>query len=123
MVEIFMESLIKLCGHTKAISAQNANITITTLYNHVSYNKNLLLHTTSASQDKNVKPRSFAQSWLRAIIGRHINHRHVLEHGNGAETIEKIVRKGLADPDPGVRESARETFWTFNPLWPTRGEA
>lgn len=123
MVEWLLETLIKLAGHTKVISAQNANQTISTLCNHVSYSKNLLQHILNASGDKNVRPRGYAQGWLKVIIGRHINHKHVLEHGSGVETIEKILRKGLADPDPGVRDSARDSYWSFNPLWPSRGEA
>ena len=123
LVEFYMESLLKLAGHTKAISAQNANVTITTLYNHVSYTKSLLVHTQSASTDKNVRPRGFAQGWLKTLIGRHVNHKHVLEHANGADTIQKIIQKGLGDADPGVRDSARDTYWSYNALWPTRGEA
>jgi CLIP-associating protein 1/2 len=123
LVEWFMDNLIKLSGHTKAISAQNANQTISTLFNNVSYTKNLLLHISNASSDKNARPRNYAQGWLKAVIGRHINHKHILEHGNGVETLEKILRKGLTDPDPGVRDSARDAYWSFNPLWPNRGEA
>ena len=122
MVEWFMDSLIKLCGHTKAISAQNANQTIATLVNHVTYTKTLLQHVSGASTDKNVRPRGFAQGWLKTLIGRYVNHKQVLEHNNGVETIEKVLRKGLSDQDPGVRDSARDAYWSFNPLWPSRGE-
>ena len=63
---------------------------------------------------------------LRSYISARRARRHCglgrssIEHSGGLELIEKCIKKGLADPNPGVRESMRGTFWTFFGLWPDR---
>jgi len=47
--------------------------------------------------------------------------KHMLETGNGLETMEKIVKKALSDASPPVRETARTLFWVFEEVWPDRG--
>lgn len=122
MVEILMQSLIKLCGGTKKISVQNGNATVNAILAHVSYNVRLMQHIWTACQDKNVQPRSFATEWLRTIITIHGHHKHILEHASGLELIEKCIKKGLTDANPGVRTSMRPTYWAFFRLWPDRSD-
>ncbi|KAI4129163.1 MAG: hypothetical protein LQ347_003892 [Umbilicaria vellea] len=123
MVEILMQSLIKLCGGTKKISAQNGNATVNAILAHVSYNVRLVQHIWTACQDKNVQPRSFATEWLKTIITIHGHHKHTLEHAGGLELIEKCIKKGLKDANPGVRTSMRPTYWAFFLLWPDRSDS
>lgn len=122
MVEIFLQSLIKLCGGTKKISAQNGNATVNTILSHVTYNVRLMQHIWTACQDKNVQPRSFATEWLKTIITKHGHHKHILEHAGGLEIIEKCINKGLTDANPGVRTSMRPTYWAFWRVWPERAD-
>ncbi|KAJ5937955.1 hypothetical protein N7454_004297 [Penicillium verhagenii] len=120
MVEIIMQNLIKLCSALKKIAAQNGNATVDTVIGCVTFNIRILQHIHFASQDKNVGLRLFAAGWLRTLINRQAHHKSTLEHGGGLDLIEKSIKKGLADANPGVREASRGTFWTFFGVWPDR---
>ena len=122
MVEIILQPLLKLCGATKTIAAETANKTIDTIFAHVTYNLRILQHIWSASQDKNVRPRSYATVWLKTVIDKHGHHRHTLEHANGLDLIEKCIKHGLADANPEVRESTRNTYWSYWRFWPDRSD-
>ena len=122
MVEILLQSLIKLCGGTKKISAANGNITVDAILGNVSYNLRLLQHIWGACQDKNIQPRRYATGWLKTIIMKHSNHKSHLEHTGGVELMQKCVVRGLEDSDKDVRESMRSTYWKFAAIWPDRAE-
>lgn len=118
MVEIIMQNLIKLCGALKKISAQNGNTTVDAVIGSVTFNIRILQHVHWASQDKNLQLRLFAAGWLQTLIKRQAHHRSTVEHGGGLDLIEKSIKKGLGDANPGVREAVRGTFWTFYSVWP-----
>lgn len=120
MVEILMQNLIKLCAGMKKISAQNGNVTVDVVIEHVSYTPRIMQHLWFACQDKNVQPRLYATGWLKTLIKKQARHRSSVEHGGGLELLEKCIRKGLSDANPGVREGMRGTFWTFHQVWPDR---
>ncbi|KAI9816215.1 MAG: suppressor of tub2 mutation [Pycnora praestabilis] len=122
MVEILLQNLIKLCAGTKKISAQNGNATVGVILASVSYNVRLMQHVWAACQDKNVQPRTFATEWLKTILVKQGPHKSHFEHSGGVEYSERCINKGLADPNPGVREGIRGTYWTFAKLWPEKGE-
>ncbi|KAI9807449.1 MAG: suppressor of tub2 mutation [Piccolia ochrophora] len=121
-IEIILQSLIKLCAGTKKLSSQEANVTVDTLFAHVTYHKGLLQHLWAASQDKNVKPRAYAVGWVRTIVQTHGHAKSQIEHG-GLEYLEKSVKKGLNDADLGVRESMRAVYWIFASVWPDQANS
>lgn len=123
MVEIIMQNLIKLCGALKKISAQSGNATVDAVLGNVTYNIRLLQHVHWASQDKNLQLRLFAAGWLCTLIKRQAHQKSSVEHGGGLDLIEKSIKKGLGDANPGVREAVRSTFWTFYGVWPDRANA
>lgn len=123
MVEIMMQNLIKLCSALKKISAQSGNLTVDAVIGNVTFNIRLLQHVHWASQDKNVQVRLFAAGWLRTLINRQSHHKSTVEHGGGLDLIEKSIKKGLGDANPGVREATRGTFWTFFTVWQDRAES
>lgn len=120
MVEIMMQNLMKLCGSLKKIASQNGNATVDAVIGNVTFNIRILQHVHWASQDKNLQLRLYAAGWLRTLISRQAHHKSTVEHGGGLDLIEKSLRKGLADANPGVREAVRSTFWTFFGVWPER---
>ena len=122
MVEIILQPLLKLCGNTKSIAAQNANTTISIIFSNVTYSHRQLQHIWNSCQEKNVRPRGFAPLWLKTIITKHQHHSNTLEHANGLDLIEKILQRGLGDSDPGVRQNARDVYWTFWSVWPARAD-
>lgn len=123
MVEILLQSLIKLCASTKKITAANGDATVNAVVTNVTYNTRLAQHIWGACQDKNVQPRIYATGWLKSIITKHRHHKNTLEHAGSLDLIEKCIRAGLADRDPKVRETTRPTYWAFARLWSERSEA
>lgn len=120
MVEIIMQNLMKLCGALKKIAAQNGNATVDVVIGHVTFNIRLLHHVHSAFLEKNLQLRLFAAGWLKTLISRQAHHKSTIEHGGGLDLVDKSIRKGLGDANPGVREAVRGTFWTFSTVWPER---
>jgi CLIP-associating protein 1/2 len=123
MVDILLQNLIKLCGGTKKISSQAGDTTVDIIISKVSYNARITQHIWLACQDKNVQPRSYAAGWLRTLLKKESHHKNHIEHSGGLEIIEKCIKKGLADANPGVREKMRGTFWAFAQMWPTKADA
>ncbi|TLD04105.1 hypothetical protein PgNI_11493 [Pyricularia grisea] len=123
MVEILMQTFIKLCAATKKISSQLANVTVDTIIAKATYNTRIMQHIWFACQDKNVQPRTYATGWLKTLLSKEAQHKSHIEHHGGLELVEKCIKKGLADSNPLVREKMRVTYWTFNEIWPARAEA
>jgi CLIP-associating protein 1/2 len=123
MVEILLQNLIKLCGGTKKISSQQGNVTVDIIISKVSYNARIMQHIWAACQDKNVQPRTYATGWLKTVLKKEAHHKSHLEHAGGLDLIEKCIKKGLADANPGVRETMRSTYWAFASIWPAKAEA
>lgn len=121
MVELLMQTLLKLSAATKKISSQLANSTIDIILSKVTFNNRLLQHICSACQDKNVQPRLYATGWLKTMIIKEQHKTHI-ENTGGVDLIEKSIKKGLGDANPGVREKMRATYWTFAKIWPARAE-
>jgi CLIP-associating protein 1/2 len=123
MVEILLQNLIKLCGGTKKIISQQGNVTVDIIISKVSYNVRIMQHIWAACQDKNVQPRTYATGWLKTVLKKEAHHKSHLEHAGGLDLIEKCIKKGLADANPGVRETMRSTYWAFTLIWPAKAEA
>ncbi|KAI1807620.1 ARM repeat-containing protein [Daldinia bambusicola] len=123
MVELLMQTFIKLCAATKKISSQLANASVDIIIGRVTYNARIMQHVWGACQDKNVQPRLYATGWLKTLLKKEAHHKNHLEHGGGLDLIEKCIKKGLNDPNPGVREKMRSTYWAYAPIWPARAEA
>lgn len=123
MVELLMQTLLKMSAGAKKITSQLAYSTVDTMINRVTYTPRLMQHLWNASQDKNVQPRQFATGWLKTLLKKVANNKHHIEHTGGVELIEKCIKKGLADANPTVREKMRSTFWAFWAIWPSRADA
>lgn len=123
MVELFMQSFIQLAGATKKIASQQANVCVDTLVSKVTCTKRIIEHITTAAADKNVQPRLYATAWVKTLLQKEAHHKNHIEHGGGLELIEKAIKKGLADANPGVREKMRGTFWVYYGIWPSRADA
>lgn len=122
MVEILLQNLIKLCGGTKKIASQAGDATVDIIVGKVSYNIRIVQHIWLACQDKNVQPRTYASGWLKTLLKKEAHHKSHIEHSGGLEVIEKCIKKGLSDANPGVREKMRGTYWEFARIWPAKAE-
>lgn len=123
MVEILLQNLIKLCGGTKKIASQAGDATVDIIIGKVSYSARIMQHIWLACQDKNVQPRTYAAGWLKTLLKKEAHHKNHVEHSGSLEVVEKCIKKGLADANPGVREKMRATYWTFAQIWPVKAEA
>lgn len=125
MVELLMQTLVKLSGSTKKIAQQQANVCIDTMISRVTYTNRILTHVTdplTKKEETNVQRRVFAAEWLRTLLRKEAHHKSHLEHNGGLEVIEHSIEKCLGDADPKVREKMRGTFWTYSDVWPARAE-
>ncbi|GKZ23673.1 suppressor of tub2 mutation [Aspergillus brasiliensis] len=122
MMEIILQNLIKLCAGMKKITAQNGYLTVDIVIGNVSYTHRILQHVYAASQDKNVQLRLYSAGWYKTLINKQADHKSSIEHGGGIELIERSLKKGLGDANPGVREAMRKTFWTYHSVWPQKAK-
>lgn len=123
MVELLMQTFVKLTAATKKIASQLANTTVDTIISRVTYNARIMQHIWLACQDKNVQPRLYACGWLKTLLHKEAHHKNHVEHTGGLDLIEKCIKKGLGDANPSVREKMRATYWTFAGIWPAKAEA
>lgn len=123
MVELLMQTFIVLAGATKKIASQQANVCVDAIVGRVTYTKRIMEHVTGACADKNVQPRTYASGWLKTLLQKEAGHKSHIEHGGGLELLEKAIKRGLTDANPGVREKMRSTFWVFHGIWPPRADA
>ncbi|EKG14228.1 Armadillo-like helical [Macrophomina phaseolina MS6] len=122
-VEIMLQNFIKMSANTKNIAAQNGNVTVDTIFAHASYNNRMMAHVGFAIADKNVQPRIFSAGWLKTLLQKNAAHRGHFEHVGGLESSINIIKKGLVDANPKVRENYRATYWAFSKMWPDKAEA
>ncbi|KAJ6447139.1 STU1-like protein [Purpureocillium lavendulum] len=123
MVELLMQTLVKLSAGTKKISSQLANTTVDTIISRVSYTPRVMQHVWGACQDKNVQPRLYSSGWLKTVLKKEAHHKSHIEHSGGVDLMEKCIKKGLGDANPGVREKMRSTYWAFWGVFPARADA
>ncbi|UKZ60176.1 uncharacterized protein TrAtP1_001461 [Trichoderma atroviride] len=123
LVELLMQTFMKLSANTKKITSQMANAVIDAILSKVTYTPRLMQHIWGAVQDKNVQPRTYAAGWLTILIRKEAHHKNHIEHSGGVDLIEKCIKKSLGDANPGVREKMRATYWTYWGVWPGRADA
>jgi len=121
-LESLLNTLLGMSGYTKKIVAQGTQATVTLIMEHMTCPPKLVLSMLAAQvEDKTVQARQYASGHVRKYIELHGNRqRHQIEAHGGRDTLEKCVKRGLADPNAGVREQARITFWAFHAVWPDR---
>lgn len=121
--ETLLTNLLKMSGFTKKITAQQSQTSVTIIISHTSAQPRLvipLLWTTL--QEKNVQARAYAVTHIKYYLEVHGQRfKHAIEASGNLDTLEKAVKKSLADPNPGVKESARTMYWAFTDVWKERG--
>ncbi|RFU79842.1 heat repeat containing [Trichoderma arundinaceum] len=123
LVELLMQTFMKLSANTKKISSQMANSAVDVILSRVTYTPRIMQHIWGVCQDKNVQPRTYASGWLITILKKEAHHKNHIEHTGGVDLMEKCIKKALGDANPGVREKMRAAYWTFWSVWPARADA
>ncbi|KAF3289906.1 suppressor of tub2 mutation [Orbilia oligospora] len=119
-IDIILPTMIKLCGGTKKITAEAANVTCAIIFAKTSYHHKIPNYLYGACTDKNIQPRLYATSWFRALVEAHAHEKYILDHGDGIKKLEDGLKKVLVDSNPAVREGGRAAFWTYFDLFPDR---
>lgn len=116
-------NLLKMASLTKKITAQQSQATLATIINHTSPLPRLVLPLLSSTlQDRAIQPRAYAMGHIKTyLVTNGQRAKHAIEASGGVETLEKCIKKSLADPNPAVKETARQTFWVFEDVWHDRG--
>ncbi|KAL4081701.1 clasp N terminal-domain-containing protein [Scleroderma yunnanense] len=120
--ETIVASLIRMAGFTKKIIAQQSQQTLTVAIQHASAHPRALLPLLfNTLQDKNVQTRVYGVGHMKDYLQIHgLRSKSYIESAGGLDTLEKSLKKALADANPGVKESARGLFWVFNEVWSDR---
>lgn len=120
--ETIVANLIRMAGFTKKIIAQQSQQTLTIAIQHASaHPRSLLPLLSSTLQDKNVQTRAYGVGHMKDYLHVHgLRSKLHIESAGGLDILEKSLKKALADPNPGVKDSARALFWVFNGVWSDR---
>ena len=123
--DLLYTNLLKMASLTKKITAQISQATVTTLIQNTSAQpKHTLSLLWSAVQDKSMQARQYAMGHVKTYLEVHgARATHAIEAAGGVDALEKIIKKALADPSPGVRDIGRQVFWVFQGFWAERGSA
>ncbi|KAF8520121.1 clasp N terminal-domain-containing protein [Gautieria morchelliformis] len=121
--ETLLIPLLRMAGFTKKIIASQTQDVVDAILIHTSCPPRQTLPLLWASvQDKTVQARAFAAGHVKTYLHCHgMRSKHSIESTGGIDMLDKCVRRGLADPNPGVREKARASFWSFEAIWKERG--
>lgn len=72
----------------------------------------------STYQEKNPSARVVAIAHLKLYFETHaLRVRNAIEGSGGVELLEKVIKTGVKDAVPAVREQARQMFWVLNDIW------
>ncbi|KAI0080767.1 hypothetical protein K474DRAFT_1657611 [Panus rudis PR-1116 ss-1] len=112
-------NLSKMASLTKKIVAQQSQATITTIISHTSPQPRILLPLLwNMLQDKSVQARQYVMGHVKTFLEVNASRaKHSIEATGGLELLEKSIKKALGDPNPGVRDIARQCFWLFESVW------
>ncbi|KAG7195323.1 suppressor of tub2 mutation [Scheffersomyces spartinae] len=127
LYDAFIPTLLKQCATSKNITTTNANHTMCAIFMNCAFSHKFLTKVQAASFDKNVNPRTYSGLWLRIFLTRFHKHPGFLNpHGpnslTGVDVTMKTITKLLKDPNPLVRTSGKECFWTFCKYFPNQAD-
>lgn len=134
LVDMFLPTLLKLCSATKNITSVNAHVAICSILIGCSYSFRYMQKIFNASIDKNIKIRSYSATWLRIMMIRFHDsssflnasssqHSQHSQTSSGFEITIKSLTKLLSDPNPTVRLTAKEAYWSFMKYFSHESEA
>ncbi|KAL7423564.1 suppressor of tub2 mutation [Cryptotrichosporon argae] len=125
-VETLFAVLGKMAGFTKRIIADKSQKAVTSIITCATAAPRIYIaHIVPAAAEKNVQTRTYAMTHLKTFFevqGRRA--KTAIDGTPGAiEQLEEVLRKGLADMNPHVRDLARAAFWAYDGVWTTRAQA
>ncbi|BGP55697.1 suppressor of tub2 mutation [Rhodotorula sphaerocarpa] len=121
LLDGFLAHCLSMAGQTKKIVASGSQATVTTLLEHAPYHLRTVQLVVALLGEKTASARQFGAQHVVTLLSVHApTARAALDASGGTDALEAAVRKGLADANPQVRETARRAFWELEPVWPDR---
>ncbi|KAF8271791.1 clasp N terminal-domain-containing protein [Lactarius quietus] len=122
-VDILLSNLLRMAGFTKKIVAQTTQHTVDVIITNTSPQPRTVVPLFSNGlQDKTAQGRAYAIEHVKKYLDFHgLRAKNAVESSGLFDTLEKCIRKALADANAGVRQNARAAFWSFEGLWKERG--
>lgn len=112
-----------MAGLTKKITAQQSQASLGSLITYTSGLPRVFpVLFWQTFQEKTPQARAAVVVHVKQYVEVHGQRlKHNIESAGGLEAMEKIVKRGLADANPAVKEAARQCFWAFNDVWAEQG--
>ncbi len=112
-----------MAGFTKKIVAQTSQATVDIVLKNTSPQPRTVIPLFwTGLQDKTPQARSSVIEHVKVYLDFHGSRGKTAVEAVGLfDTLEKCIKKSLADPNVVVRQNARATFWSFEALWKERG--
>jgi len=114
-----------MAGFTKKIVAQTSQATVDIIFTNTSPQPRIIIPLFWIGlQEKPPQARSSVIEHVKTYLDLHGPRAKTAVEAVGLfDTLEKCVKKSLADANAGVRQNARATFWSFEALWKERARA
>jgi len=114
-----------MASQTKKIVASASQTTVEKFIQHSSYHHKTIQSLLSGMSDKVVGARQYYSSHLITFIQSHTNSATTttrIDQSGGTDDLILAIKKGLSDPNAGVRENSRRAYWAFEKVWTDRAE-
>lgn len=121
----YLSHCLSMAGMTKKIVATASQATVTTLIRNAAYHHRTLILLWQGMNDKIASGRVFVAGHVGTFVEVYTGDEKTkaqIEHSGGLDELEKCLKKGLSDANPGVKEKSRTTYWEVRTVWPELAE-
>ncbi|KAJ9096472.1 hypothetical protein QFC21_005294 [Naganishia friedmannii] len=133
LMDTLLLHLTKLSGSTKKMVAEASQKTVTTFINHAAcHPRTFLPFLATGLNERTVQSRQYFMEHTRHYLATHttrsLHTKSAIEHattsiGPGLQVVADMLKRGLQDANPVVKETARATFVIFHNEWPKHAQA
>ncbi|WVO13086.1 hypothetical protein L204_100696 [Cryptococcus depauperatus] len=124
-VEHLLPILGKMAGFTKKLIADRSQAVVIAMITHTTCHPRIYIHhIASGVSDKNIQMRHYCTQHLKTFLdvhGKKLKTQIDSTVGLG-ELLEGAVKKALVDTNPGVRDVARASFWSYSAIFPQKAQ-
>lgn len=116
-----------MSSQTKKLVATASQVTVGHFLERSNYHSRITQSLVSGIlNEKVVSSRQFYANHLETLIKTHGGNESVVrlmdQSGGGTDELIRGIKKGLEDPNAGVRENSRKAYWCFERVWKERAE-
>lgn len=107
-----------MAGQTKKLVATSSQAAVTALITNSAYHLKTVQLLWTGMNDKIVLARTFVSAHVGTFVRVHGKaSRGAIESSGGLDILEQCLKKGLADPNPIVKENSRKSYWDSKKIW------